>query len=1189
MKRTEPPMIRVHHSNRLENLISPLANAIAESQRIDPLRTIPIVVSGRAAANFASFALAERIGIAANLEFPFLRRYLAKIAEAADPATKILDAGALRLILFECMRGKHGGDPELAPVRDYANAGAPSDREARMLQLAGQAARLFREYSISRREMLKSWTAAKSAAPKTAVAAERWQRHLWRCVFDADGRVRPEWTRDANRRRMMLPEAYAAIDPKRIAAEIGAPLHVFALSDIGLGFVEIFARMAQAAEVSIYALNPCREFWEDLDTSRRQWRSTLDSSEAPFEFAQADPLALRMWGRPGREHIRLLGALTDCDFEPHFFNAESAPKTILRAIQEDILNRAPARANAADRSAAGDGSIRFLACPGIRREVEIVADEIWSLVLDNENLAGAGKAERLRFHEIAVLAPDDSFDRYLPHLEAVFRDRDRLPLNLTGGSSSGGSRVTEAIEMLLRLPLGRFTRGETMALLTHPAILGAEAASDADAWRAWIEQLGVYFGASRDDLKSTYIGEDLFNWDQALRRLSLGAFMAGGPDDANAEFVADDARYVPAAVPDGATGTIARMVRTARSIIADADAIREMRLEFTEWTALLAHLILKYVRTDDPHDERARDRCVSALEEIAAGDLRGEPVGYAAAHEIAAAQIAEAAGRGGNFAPTGVAAGPLSALRAIPFKAIFPIGMDAGAFPAAPQADRLDLRRFKRRIGDVSPLERDRYLFLETILAARERICFSYTARDAQTGDPLEASPLVRELQYLMRGYADPAAIDTMTIKHRMSRYDLSYFSNLPGVDREESARGLKSFDGGARRGAAMAALRRNLEAHVGPIPAGVDPIEAMPEVLREKVRRKLHLVEPPRDFAQAGAAREEISISLSALTQFLKCPLQAAARHALGMIEDEEPPEDIGDEPLEQSRLARAMLLREVFWESGGDAALVPERYAELSRIARVQGRAPAGLFASGAEVGDLAMVRGWIEQARENGALARWENIRIGRAGESFRADRALDPIVLEIPVGGPHGKARPAHITIHGAVRGVTPGRDLAIQCVLRDSAKPVDFLPLAMLSVALSAAGEPIAPEFCAIVAGKDGAAVRKFTPLNRAAAREYLAALAEDLLSGGVNYFLPIEAVTEAIKAKRGGDPIAAIEKVRGAAGGEYHSCASDYGPLRKEVAHGFAPPDSAQLDSILERRFAPIAAIFAGEKDGNGK
>ena len=78
-------------------------------------------------------------------------------------------------------------------------------------------------------------------------------------------------------------------------------------------------------------------------------------------------------------------------------------------------------------------------------------------------------------------------------------------------------------------------------------------------------------------------------------------------------------------------------------------------------------------------------------------------------------------------------------MRAIPFRVAFLLGMGEGRFPTTERRDPLDLRARRRRVGDVTPAERDKYVFLEALLCARERFYVSWVSRDALTGDPIES------------------------------------------------------------------------------------------------------------------------------------------------------------------------------------------------------------------------------------------------------------------------------------------------------------------------------------------------------------------------------------------------------------------------------------------------------------------
>src|SRR5215467_3028806 len=118
-------MHRLHYSNQLEKLIEPLAVAIRERQAQEPTTRIPIIVANRAVEQFVKYRLAERLGVAANLEFPFLRHHLAEIVKMAEPQLQILEADELRMVLFECMRDPvRRARAEMAAVRSYADSAA---------------------------------------------------------------------------------------------------------------------------------------------------------------------------------------------------------------------------------------------------------------------------------------------------------------------------------------------------------------------------------------------------------------------------------------------------------------------------------------------------------------------------------------------------------------------------------------------------------------------------------------------------------------------------------------------------------------------------------------------------------------------------------------------------------------------------------------------------------------------------------------------------------------------------------------------------------------------------------------------------------------------------------------------------------------------------------------------------------
>lgn len=1195
-------MIRLHYANRLESLIAPLADAIGAQQRADPLGRVTIVVPSRVIADFLQHRVSEAIGIAANFEFPFLRRFLAEVIERADSKIRILEVEELELLLFESLRVALRDHPhDFSAPLGYVEKGEPNgeEKELRTFRLARHLAPLFREYSITRRSMLQGWTRDRESDGEPRSETESWQRQLWRSIFGAQSYLHREWKNDhAEYNWLLLPDAFEAVAAGNLKTALPPVVHLFGLAYAGPAYLRILAQIGDLIELHLYTLNPCLEFWEDVEhlsgADRESWSrrhskigGDLEQSPDPFNLAAAgDTPALRLWARPGREYIRMLNEVTECDFEAHFVPQNpSAASSLLDRLQEDVLNRSPERVPG-QSDLPDDGSLRFLACPGIAREAEIVANEIWSM-LDHES---SGR-DTPRFHQIAVMVPDAQYADYLPHLESAFHRLHQLPTNIVNRGSSSQSPVREAISLLLRLPLGRFSRDEMLHLLNHPAIRGEDVAVETEQAGRWCEELGIFFGADANDLASTYIPRDTYHWDQGIRRLALGVFM-GAERDQEAQFYRgpESLEYLPCAIAQEELSAAAGFIHSARRLLFDATAIRSHKLTLQQWSRLLSDLILTYIHVDDPAAERARERCVEAIESIVNPELSTAPVGYQIVHEIVSARLAELESQLVHFTESGIAIGPLSALRALPFRAIFLMGLNEANFPERDRRDPMDLRLARRKAGDVTPTERDRYLFLETLLAARQRICMSYVARDSRTGDQLDPSSVVRELQFILRGYVNGETLDRLTIQHPLSRYDSEYFPDLPYYQ-PTNGRKLTSYDSEARRGAAMAALRRDLAHSCGDLPLpDRDELfyQQLDQQSREAMWPALRMVQVPLSPEARMGPAAEISLPISALRKFLECPLQGAAQYALGIFEDDgDGLEQWQDEPVAQSILDRTSLLREVFWKARGDRQLVVSEYEKAFRISQFAGEAPAGPFARAAGRVDCANIGHWIDEAREAGcgSLDQWREIRIGRGDESAQADRVLAELTLpareEV-----RGETRLRVVKIQGSLGFISAAGNGALRLVLRDEARAKDFLGPFLSAIVLAAAGEFAAADFHAIVVGaRKGKSFNDIRSMRRPTmeqARSYLSDLVSDLLFGKNHYFLPIEAVDKALREiKRGGaeDLPDLINDLRD---NEFAKCSSDYGPIRN--ARRFEPPTAEAVKRILERRFGLLRAIFAREK-----
>ncbi|MGA7119694.1 MAG: exodeoxyribonuclease V subunit gamma [Polyangiaceae bacterium] len=1136
-------MLRLVYSNRTEELLAELAARVAAQQRAGgALAPVRIVAENSTVANYLRLGIAREVGVAANLQTTLITGFaadaIAQALQARVADAEAIEAMALTLLLDESFV-VHS---DLSPVREHLAAGRSSEAaDVRRVQLASRLGRLFEEYTYSRCEMLDAWSRGTTLGGRYA-EPEQWQRRIWIAMFGDGGLSRP-------RGLLPLHQAVAALP---VAASLAPAVHVFGFAHLAPVFHDLLQRVARVGDLVIYSLSPCEGFWEDFD--------------------RRDPAPLRLWGRPGREHVRALNAAAAFDHDDRFVEPEG--DSLLAALQRDLLRRVPVGAQATSSpSRMSDESIVILEHASVRREIEAVASEIWRLL---------ERDPTLRFDDVAVLVCDSDAREYLAHLPSVFREAHDIPLQLVdvGAGSEGG--VTEAVELLLALPLGRFTRQELLRLAVHPAVVASLDGVDPSRWLKWCDSLGIVHGADRTDHEDTYIERDILNWDQGLRRLALGAFMAGDPSGERRPFEMGADSYLPHEVAASDIRDAAAFGLLVRSLVADARFVQAAVLPIRRWAALLSALVDTYVApTSDAEAERLA-RCLRRLHAMGETDLGGRAIPYRVACELARERIASLdRGRGSE----GVVVSRLTSVQPIPFRVVFACGMGEGRFPSADSEDPLDLRRAQRRPGDVTARDRDNYAFLELVLGARDRLYLSYVSRDPLTGDPLEPSSVVQELLHsLGHGYlADSSALRR---RHPLRRWDPSYFSELFEQDRESSPKLGTMCLPGARAEARTLALRRSMEAH-GPA-ADRDRVEqlAATDDSWAALARHLGIAPPP---AAAPSRESRAVVPMYALVKFLEFPLQGWARFRVGLDEREDV--DVlarEDEPFETDRRDETLLLRSILHASV-ERGSIERAYDEVVRDRELRGSGPSGVFAQGERVGHLHTLETWRKElAAQQVTLDSIEVHRFGRGGEHSAADHVHPPLVIELDMPDSAGVTHIVRAEISG--RSLPMGGEAAGASITlshrgvnekqtewakadRQRAMLRAFVDHAVLSASGVRDGQ--SHESLVVVATPEEAITDRvrFDPLSRGEATVWLRNLVRELLGAPHAYFFPAEAVLAWHDKDPRGALVARLEAARDLMGDGEGPMAlrSAYGPVPRPQAYPL--PDEAAARAMSTRRF----------------
>ena len=143
------------------------------------------------------------------------------------------------------------------------------------------------------------------------------------------------------------------------------------------------------------------------------------------------------------------------------------------------------------------------------------------------------------------------------------------------------------------------------------------------------------------------------------------------------------------------------------------------------------------------------------------------------------------AGFGFGFMTGGITFCAMLPMRSIPFRIIALVGMDQQSYPRRSHAASFDLMARDPRPGDRSRRTDDRYLFLEALLSARERLWITYVGQNIRDNSPAPASVLVSELlDYVEQGFQVPGReiLARVKVQHRMQAFSPAYFEGQDGL-----------------------------------------------------------------------------------------------------------------------------------------------------------------------------------------------------------------------------------------------------------------------------------------------------------------------------------------------------------------------------------------------------------------------
>lgn len=754
--------LHLYTSNRLDYLAQILAGIVARP--LDPMTPETILVQSGGMQRWVSMHLALELGVWANARFPFPVAFAYELARNLLPDLSPDYALSKERMLWRIVGLLPGlaDEPEFAPIKAYLAGGDP----LKLVQLAEKIAYHFDQYLIFRPHWARLWEQGqmcgdlRDGAPQ---AAERWQARLWREVAQGF---------EQGHRAALLRRTMDALTHGRPTDGLPPRLSVFGISTLPPSYLDLLVALARRIEVNVFLLSPCRQYWGDLAGKREQLRDyrRLAQDGIAAEVRPEDITPLASLGALGRDFHELLTA-GGVDELP-LYQPNPAPATLLEHLREDILDptRIEEQSEQTEQTDQAidpdDRSIQLHCCHSPLREMEILRDLILDLLQNDKTLEP---------RDILVMNPD--IEIYAPFIQAVFGSPEDqpLPFSIADRRPSRAARQVRLLVDLMEFGQHRFEASRVLALLETPTIRDLLGLDEADCARIeeWVRVARIRWGADRAFRAGSGLGDHAQNtWESGLARLFLG-FMTGlAPDP------------VAGVAPLGPLSSADQILlgRLAGFLDRLAELWSKLGQPGTagQWRERLHWLVDTFFLQDRDTAETVlaiRAAITELTEAMAAGADRLETDSRTMLH-LLRARLDEAGAEGG-FLASGLTFCGLKPMRAIPFRVICLTGLSSTGFPRQDIQPGFDLMAASPRPGDRNHRDDDRYLFLESLISARDTLILTYPG--LSQADNVEAPPsvLVAELfdfldsRYTVRG-GKPSA--ELTTRHRLQAFHPDYF-----------------------------------------------------------------------------------------------------------------------------------------------------------------------------------------------------------------------------------------------------------------------------------------------------------------------------------------------------------------------------------------------------------------------------
>ncbi|MBS9777263.1 MAG: exodeoxyribonuclease V subunit gamma [Gammaproteobacteria bacterium] len=741
---TSENAINTYFSSRTEALTGILLNHLPNNQqRLEaPFTKTHIVVPNSGMQRYLELSIAEKFGICSHIEMSFASRFLKsryKQVLPKNPPSKYIDTRHITFAIISLWsKNKLPSvfDNTQLPIllKQYSSA-------KQRYYLAEHIAQLFAQYLNERPELISIWQRGGSMYSDEQ-PHEEWQMHLFNelALSDFSGTdIQQQFHRALTAHQYDLPD-----------------VHLFGFHAMPPVQLADFAALSSQSNVYAYIFNPSVTYWRDIvPASIKMERALTAESEAAL-MSVGNPL-LATWGQSGKYLIEELNESINQPIQVDEFLQEEGifdvnsvltwAQSMIRELgdQDENINSTKDQLQNSDKLPNCDElpnahtianqeineqqcSISLHAGASPRREIEILYDNLCELFANN----------RLNPSDVLVMVPN--LRDYAPHIQSIFGadPTHSIPFSLANQTAAEADPNTQAFLALVNMINNDFSAQCLFDVISEERIRDTYnvSLSDIETIRYWLieSQYAQHFHDNSNGRAGSL--------EKLLDALLLACI---GGDECRVTFN-DKCR---SALPSYQNSQRESLLVFCQIIsqLAQFTRLTHKHQTITEWRDTLVNLAHDFLGENNNITPRLQQwhKSVIASEDSTSGtNIENIKFDYdSIITDIIA--LLENEELHGPFLSGGISFCAMVPMRSIPAKMICLLGLNQ-TFPRLIAKDPLDLRHAHPLWSDRDINKEYKYFFLETLMAARERLYLSHVGKDDKTGETIPPSIVVDEL-----------------------------------------------------------------------------------------------------------------------------------------------------------------------------------------------------------------------------------------------------------------------------------------------------------------------------------------------------------------------------------------------------------------------------------------------------------